>query len=303
MNRTTWYEKYRPTAFEDLVLPDANTHTILEGFYNDSFIRGNILGHGESGYGKSSVNEVLIHKIVKCRQDIFILDRKASDVDELRRWLQYKPSQSKQKIVKIEEIDKLSQQAQTVLKDGLMEKHQHNCAFLATTNNPEKLDRALLTRFNIKIDFKDLPVPDVFKRLKFILESEGVSFDNAELASFIEESQSHGLREMINIMEMASSSGTFKPIAPSPQKQSVPATIITDPKIVEAEVARLEAKYNKSVLGKAETAKELDISTKTLNRRIASSPIDIPVYKELSNGKIIFPIRAIAEYLTSDLMR
>jgi DNA polymerase III gamma/tau subunit len=167
------------------------------------------LSYGPAGFGKSTISEVLIAKIVKDRNDIFILGRKTDDVDELKRWLQQRPVISNQKIIKIEEMDRLSQKAQVVLKDGLMEKYQHNAAFLATTNNPEKIDPALLTRFNTKINFSHLPVEGITKRLKHILENEKINYKPEELTSFVEKFKQRGLRDLINNLEIASINGEF----------------------------------------------------------------------------------------------
>jgi len=206
-----WFEKYRPRELHEVVLPNDDIKTVLDKFNTNEFIQGNILSYGPAGYGKTTVSEVLIHKIVKNQNDIFILGRKTDDVDNLRRWLQQRPVASKQKIVKIEEMDRLSNQAQVVLKDGLMEKYQHITSFLATTNNPEKIDPALITRFNTKINFSKLPADGVHLRLKYILDTEKVIYSDDDLQLYIQKFGQRGLRDLINNLELASISGTFNP--------------------------------------------------------------------------------------------
>ncbi len=210
-NYKAWFEKYRPRELKDLVLPNEEIGQTLNLFYDQEFIRGNLLSYGPAGLGKTSLTEVLIHKIIKDRNDVFILGRKVDDIDNLRRWLQQNPVHSNQKIVKIEEMDRLSTQAQIVLKDGLMEKYQHNTTFIATTNNPEKIDPAVLTRFNTKINFKDLPTNGLNLKLAFILKEEGIHFDADVLQNYIDRYKQRGLRDLINNAELASVSGTFKP--------------------------------------------------------------------------------------------
>lgn len=211
MSYKAWFEKYRPITLDDVTLPNETIKKTLEVFYNNEFINGNLLSYGPAGYGKTSINEVLIHKIVKSRDDIFILGRKADDVDNLKRWLQQSVVHSRQKIVKIEEIDRLSSQAQTVLKDGLMEKYQHNCAFLATTNKPEKLDPALLTRFNTKINFMELPREGIINRFMYILEQEKITYKPEDIEQFVDTFIGRGVRDMINNLELASNTGVFDP--------------------------------------------------------------------------------------------
>ncbi len=211
MSYKAWFEKYRPITMDEVIFPNTDIKEVIESFYNNGFISGNILSYGPPGFGKTTVSEVLIHNVIKDRNDIFILGRKTTDVDELKKWLQQKPVHSKQKIVKIEEMDRLSSQAQIVLKDGLMEKYQATTTFLATTNNPEKLDPALLTRFNTKINFGELPKEGIKERLSFILKSENVVFSDEELEVFVNKYKKRGLRDLINNLELASHDGIFKP--------------------------------------------------------------------------------------------
>jgi len=206
-----WFEKYRPRSIDEVIFPNENIEKVIRTFYNNEFINGNILSYGAAGLGKTTINEVLINRIVKNRVDIFILDRKIDSVDELARWLQQRAASSKQKIVKIEEIDRLSAQAQVVLKDGLLEKYQATTAFLATTNNPEKMDSALLTRFNTKIHFTDLDENKIFERVKFILDSEKIKYHLEDLKKFVSSFKTKGLRDIINNLELASVSGIFDP--------------------------------------------------------------------------------------------
>jgi replication-associated recombination protein RarA len=60
-----WFEKYRPRVLDDVVFPDEKIKTTIEKFYNEGFIKGNILSYGPGGYGKTSLSEVLIHRIIK----------------------------------------------------------------------------------------------------------------------------------------------------------------------------------------------------------------------------------------------
>jgi len=64
---------------------------------------------------------------------------------------------------------------------------------------------------------------------------------------------------------------------------------------------RLEAKYGRAITRK-EMAHELKISPKTLDRRIAACE-DLPEYKELKTGAVIFPLVAVATYLSQGLVR
>lgn len=71
--------------------------------------------------------------------------------------------------------------------------------------------------------------------------------------------------------------------------------------LTELEMKRLESKYNKA-LNITQCASELNISKRTLQRRIESN-IDLPMYKEQTGGGVLFPLSAVAQYLTSGLVQ
>ena len=214
----SWFEKYRPRTIDELIFPNIINgenkgaeyiRQIFTKFYNQEFIQGNVLSYGEAGRGKTSLNKILQGKIVKHPSDIFILGRKVEDIDKLKKWLLQSKVKSNQKLVIIEEIDRLSNQAQTVLKDGLLEKYQNTTAFLATTNNPDKLDKALVTRFNYRLYFDDYSEEEVFKRVKYILDSENIKYDENLVKQFIKLYIKRGLRELISNLEISSITGEF----------------------------------------------------------------------------------------------
>ena len=77
--------------------------------------------------------------------------------------------------------------------------------------------------------------------------------------------------------------------------------VVDESNLFQAELTRLEAKYGKA-LSKKEMAHELDIGLKTLERRIISCE-DIPEYKELRTKRVIFPLTAVATYLSMGLIK
>jgi len=213
-----WFEKHRPKNINDLIFPnvlngenkDSNyVAEIFKNFYNNEFVQGNVLSYGPAGFGKTSLNKILQSKIIKHPNDIYILDRTVDSVDKLKTWVQQKPAQSRQKLVIIEEMDRLSNQAQIVLKDGLLEKYQNRVSFLATSNNPEKIDNALITRFNLRLHFNDLNEEQAIQRMIKILEDENINYQNENVNAFVKMYIKRGLREMISNLEVNSITGAF----------------------------------------------------------------------------------------------
>lgn len=221
MGDKPWFEKHRPTVFDDLVLPDEVVMPMLRSFYDKGFVSGNILCYGKTGLGKTSLNEVLIHRIVKEARDMFILGNTVADVKKLEGWLNYSMGNSTQRIVKIEEMDAMSPAALLMLKDGLMEKYTHSTAFLATTNKIDEIDSAVLARFNIKIHFKDLPPDDIINRLESILQKEGIEYSKDELSKYVKVNPKVGMRDMVSHIENASFGGFLGSKVPTPKKETI----------------------------------------------------------------------------------
>lgn len=71
--------------------------------------------------------------------------------------------------------------------------------------------------------------------------------------------------------------------------------------LTQLEIDRLESKYHRA-LCKTEVAHEMGISLSTLDRRIKKAE-DLPLYKVTKMGTILFPLSAVALYLTEDLVR
>lgn len=303
----SWYMEYQPRSFNELVLPahEPEVCANLAEFYANGAIKGNFLAYGEPGLGKTSAIDVFIDHIVHHQRDLFILDRTTNDIDKLKSWLQYS-SVGKQKIVKIEEMDKLSPQAQTLLKDGLMEKYQHNCTFLATTNNLDKIDPAILQRFNIKLEFKNLPEEDILERIRYILIKEEVNFKEEDLKYFVNDHAKKSLREIINEAENITLHNEFKPFANKPHTK-IPNIAQTTPEITidhfifQGELQRLKETYGRS-LNREQMASELHIETTSMETRLRDN-IDLPPYYKPTKGrKILFPVTAVARFLTTDLI-
>jgi len=204
-----WFEKHRPRTINDIVFPDKEKKLLIEESVNNGFIQGNALFFGPGGVGKTTVSKVLQHNIIKHSEDRRMLGRKTEDIDKLLSWLQQKPIASKQKIVIIEEFDRLSNQAMTILKDGPLENFQPRVAFIATTNKINKIDPALLQRFNIKFNFNTIDLEGLYYRAVKILQDENITFDENDLWLFINEFKNKGIRDIINNLQIGSLGGSF----------------------------------------------------------------------------------------------
>lgn len=204
-----WFEKHRPTTMDDVVFESPAIEKKIKKFVEQGYIEGNIISYGPGGVGKTTLNKILLNSIVKSRDDFFILGKSVTDIEKLKSWLLNVSLTSKQRIVICEEFDQLSKQAQTALKNGLMENYMPGVAYIVTTNNIHSIDPALLQRFNEKINFTSFDVDGCYFRMRHILDTENVTYDDNELYQLVNNFKNKGIRELINNVQGASIDGQF----------------------------------------------------------------------------------------------
>lgn len=210
-----WFMRYAPEKIDDIVFPisDIDYKKIVQNWITNEFIDGNVLFIGPPGTGKTVTSHLLIKSIVKSQSDLFIMEtRSVQEIDDrLKPWLRKAPIKSKQKIVYIEEMDKMSKQAMTELKNGLLEKYQSTTAFIGCTNHPNSIEKALRTRFNYQLDFNANNIEGIKNRVNFILTNEGAKFNPEELDEFIKNNYKKGIRDIINFLQKSfiSNDGTI----------------------------------------------------------------------------------------------
>jgi len=209
MQNMAWAEKYRPRKIEELIFPSKQIQGAVDKWYQEGKITENALLYGKPGTGKSSLIKILAKDFIKNEKDLFLLGRKVEDIEKLGGWINARPIASSFKMVVIEETDRLSQAAFLSLKEKYMERYQGQVAFLATTNNPHKVDPAVRTRFNLKINFDNLPADQVEQRIKYVLNTEKISFNDDQVTEFVKKHIRKGMRELLNLAQIASITGSF----------------------------------------------------------------------------------------------
>jgi len=207
LKEISWYMKYVPKRIEDYVFDNNDYKLLVNKWINQEYVDGNLLISGLAGTGKTSLTEIIIKSIIKHEYDLKVIkSRSVNQIDELVYWCPIAPVSSKKKIVYIEEFDKLSNTAHTALKDSILEKFQENTSFICNTNFINKLDPAIISRFNYKFHLvgnKD----ESYTRLVNILTSENIHFNEDVLKSFVENNYKKGLRNLITSIQMGSISG------------------------------------------------------------------------------------------------
>ena len=201
---TAWIKKWQPKSIDGYVFNNDQHKQLVNSWLENEKIDSNLILYGPPGTGKSCLVEILIRKIIKTQSDLNrISSRSVDDIDKLKNWVGKAPNRSKQNIVYIEEIDKLSRQAQVTLKDGLMEKHVETCAFVCCTNHVRKLDPALLSRFTYKFNLDSFDKEDLAAKIKEILKLENAIYDQDQFNSFIDQNYQKGLRDILNDLQIS----------------------------------------------------------------------------------------------------
>lgn len=202
-----WYEKYRPELVEEIVFPNEVIKETIHDYVDNRFIKGHCMFFGQGGVGKTTTNIVLMNAVLESVKDRFVLERKVQDIEDLKGWLRASPI-GKQKIVIAEEFDRLSDAAQTEIKNGLMEKYD-NVVFLASTNKLHKIDAALLSRFTLVAKFDVAPVEELAKKCATILSNERISYKMSDVVKFAENNKLKGLRTIINNLQLSCYNNIF----------------------------------------------------------------------------------------------
>jgi len=210
MFQSSWFKKYQPNHISEYVFASEEQKVQALEFINNGFIPGNLILYGPAGVGKTALAEILIRELIKYQSDLQrIIKRSVKSLDELIEsgWLTKRPVKSKQKIVYLEEFDKLSPEAKGTLKDGLMEKYQEHVSYICTTNFINRIDHALQTRFTFKFNLTSINEQGTFIRLKQILDNEQIKYDESMFKIFVKNNLGIGLRDLINTLHVNSING------------------------------------------------------------------------------------------------
>ena len=192
VNEFLWVEKYRPETIQECILP-ANIKKTFLGIVKAGLMP-NMLLSGTSGLGKTTVAIALCKSLDL--DYILINSSEESGIDILRNKIKQFASTislsggDKVKVVILDESDSLNPQSTQPALRAFIEEFSSNCRFIFTCNFKNRIIEALHSRCTV-IEFntskKDLAVlaMEFMKRLKVILKSEGIKFDDKTLAELI----------------------------------------------------------------------------------------------------------------------
>ena len=192
MSDFIWVEKYRPQQIDECILPDHIKKT-FQDFVDQGEIP-NMLLSGPPGIGKTTVAKALCKQlgvdyyVINGSDEGRFLDTVRNNAKNFASTVSL-TSQSKHKVIIIDEADNTTSDVQLLLRASI-EEFSGNCRFIFTCNYKNKIieplhSRCSVVEFSIKGKEKVKIAGLFFKRLQEILDLEKIPYDAKVLAEII----------------------------------------------------------------------------------------------------------------------
>lgn len=204
-----WYEKYRPTSIDELVIPKTYREKFEE--YIEEKNIPHLLLFGPQGSGKTTLASILMDTIPSQR---LILNASGEDRGiatirgKVKQFAASESFKSQLKIVFMDEADGITPDAQFALKNTI-ETYSKNCRFIFTANNVDRIRKEIKSRSTL-FEFSQYPIKRLKKYLFSILESEKIKAKEEDLEKLID-SFYPDIRSIINNLQVCSVNGKFDP--------------------------------------------------------------------------------------------
>jgi len=192
-NEFLWVEKYRPKTIEDCILPE-NIKKTFTDFLNKGELP-NLLLSGPPGIGKTTVAKALCEElgvdyyVINGSDEGRFLDTVRNQAKNFASTVSLSASDAKHKVIIIDEADNTTHDVQLLLRANI-EAFYNNCRFIFTCNFKNRIIEPLHSRcavvdFSINGKQKPAVASQFYKRLKTILDQEGVESDQKVLAELV----------------------------------------------------------------------------------------------------------------------
>ena len=216
--------KYRPKSFDELigqeVVANTLTHALDSNRLGHAYLFSGLRGSGKTSSARIFAKALLCQKGISAHpcevcpscvmanenrhMDIIEMDaashRKIDDIRELIEQTKYSPSSARFKVFIIDEVHMLTKEAFNALLKTLEEPPEYVKFILATTD-PLKLPATVLSRTQ-HFRFHSIAKASVVKHLEFILNKEGIEFEERAL-EVLARSGGGSLRDTLTLLDQA----------------------------------------------------------------------------------------------------
>lgn len=203
-----WVEAHKPHLLSEIIFSDDRTRRIFEKYAADKSFP-NLLIFGPPGTGKSSLSWVLSRECHVDEMDLLKINCSDEKIDALRDKVKTFATTMPYgdfKVVRLEEIDYLSQDAQALLR-SLIEEVSGTCRFIATCNYLNKVLPPLQERFQLH-HFNAPDAGEMAVRAAEILEKRSVEFTVDDLDAVVAACYP-SFRKVLHTLEKHSTTGSL----------------------------------------------------------------------------------------------
>jgi len=203
MSHVSFYRKWRPQAFDEIIGQDRVTRTLQNAIRTNRVVHAYLFA-GHRGTGKTTTARILA-KAVNCLSgptptpdgtcpncaaiaggyslDVIEIDaatnRGIDEIRELRDRIRLTPTEGRYKVYIIDEAHMLTTEGANALLKTLEEPPSHAILVLVTTE-PHRLPPTILSRCQ-RFDFRRVSQKEIITRLRHIAETEGFRIEEPAL--------------------------------------------------------------------------------------------------------------------------
>ena len=214
--------KWRPQSFKDIIGQDNVVKTLVNSIKLNRIGQGYIFT-GPRGVGKTTTARILamalnsvdkpsvqfdpnssVSKEIASGRSLDVVEidgasnRGIEEIRNLREQIKFAPMESKYKIIIIDEVHMLTNQAFNALLRTLEEPPDHG-KFIFATTDIHKVPATIISRCQ-RFDFNRISINDISKRLNYILKEEKITI-SSESQYLISKKADGSMRDALSLMD------------------------------------------------------------------------------------------------------